>query len=110
MKMILLLLAGTLTGCQSWPGRAPAQGSPPPHRGVGTGAGSSGAMGSGTASGAGTGEEARMGGQQAACDLTRRIMGARSPEERQAMIEQSMPNMSQQSRERHLQMMREQCR
>jgi hypothetical protein len=43
------------------------------------------------------------------CALNRRIMAARTPEERQAIAEQAMPNMSPESRERHLLMMQQRC-
>jgi hypothetical protein len=51
MKAMLLLLACTLTACQSWQARAPDQTSPPAHRGADASAGASGTAGSGTASG-----------------------------------------------------------
>jgi len=85
MKTMLFLLVSTLTACQSWQASAPDQKGPPPHRGVGTGAGMSGTMGSGTASGTGEGVDAGMGREQA------------------------MPNMSHESREPHLRMMQEPC-
>jgi hypothetical protein len=107
MKAILLLLAGALAGCQSWQAGAPAQTHPPPHRGVGAGAGPSGTMGS---TGSGTGEEPGIGDQHAMCEMSRRIMGARTPEERQALMDQNMPGMSPELREQHVQMMSEQCR
>ena len=53
MKLMLFLFVGTLAACQSSQTSAPDQKGPTPHRGVGTGAGSSGAAGSGTASGSG---------------------------------------------------------
>jgi hypothetical protein len=106
MKATLLLLAGVLAGCQSWQERAPAQVHPPAHRGSATGAGSSGATGS---TGSGTGEETGRGDQRATCDTSRRIMGARTPAERQALMDQNMPDMSPELREQHLQMMLRQC-
>lgn len=110
MKLTLLLIAGMLAGCQSGPPRAPDHQPPPPHRGVGTGAGSSGTMGSGTASGMGT----AMHGMSkdswyAMCGVVRRIEEAPTPEERQALIEKLMPGMSQASRDRHLRMMGARC-
>jgi hypothetical protein len=107
MKAILVLLVGALTACQPWQPHSPDQQPPPPHRGAGTGAGSSGAAGSGTASG--SGDEAGMHSRHDMCALNQRIMGARNPEERQAIVEQVMPNMSQEARERHLDMMQQRC-
>jgi hypothetical protein len=110
MKAMLFLLAGVLTACQS--AQAPTPGrQPPPHRGAVSGAGSGGAMGSGTA--AGEGQGMRGVGKQSwygLCELSQRIADAPTPAARQALVEQAMPNMSQESREQHLQMMREHCR
>lgn len=47
--------------------------------------------------------------QQSMCELQRRVMAARTPDERQALMEQAMPGMSQEARERHMQMMGESC-
>jgi hypothetical protein len=47
--------------------------------------------------------------QQSACELQRRVSAARTPEERQALMEQAMPGMTPETQERHLQMMRESC-
>jgi hypothetical protein len=51
MKARLVLVAALLTACQSWQAHAPDH--PPPHRGAGTAAGSSGSAGAGTAAGSG---------------------------------------------------------
>jgi hypothetical protein len=111
MKLLLILLAGTLAACQSWQGQAADHPSPPPHRGPGTGAGASGTMGSGTASGDGHGVWNGMGKDSwyGLCALNQRITAAPTPEERQALIDQAMPNMSQEARERQLQAMRQNC-
>jgi hypothetical protein len=108
MKATFFLLLCTLTACQSWQARAPEQKYPAPHRGVGTGAGSSGAAGSGTASGTHD-AAAGMGDRYEMCKLNQRIRSARTPEERQAIVEQAMPDMPQDSRERHLRMMQQSC-
>lgn len=105
MKARLVLVAGLLAACQPWQAHAPEH--PPPHRGAGTGAGSSGSAGSGTA--AGSGEHMGVQGQQDVCALHRQIMQARTPEERQALVEQAMPHMPRKWRERHLQMMQQMC-
>jgi hypothetical protein len=107
MKAILLLLAGGLAGCQSWQERAPAPAHPAAHRGPTTGAGSGGTAGS---TGSGTGAEPGAGDQRAMCEMSRRIRGARTPAERQALMDQNMPGMSPELREQHLQMMLQQCR
>jgi hypothetical protein len=105
MKAILFLVVGALAGCQSWQTHAPAQSRAPPHRGVGTGAGTSGAMGS-TASG---GQESGMSDQEAACEMSRRITDAHTPEERQALMDQTMQGMSPEARDEQLIVMRQQC-
>jgi hypothetical protein len=105
MKAMLVLLVGTLAACQSWQAHAPEH--PPPHRGAETGAGTSGSAGSGTTSGGG--ETADIESRQHMCELSRRITNAHTPDERQALMEQAMPDMSQELRERHLQMMGQGC-
>jgi hypothetical protein len=45
----------------------------------------------------------------AMCDLNRQIAEAKTPEERQALVERVLPKMSPEERERHVQMMRERC-
>lgn len=111
MKAMFFLLAAMLTACQSGQAPMPDHKPPPPHRGAGASAGSSGAMGSGTAAGEGQGMHG-VGKQSwyGVCELSHRIADAPTPEARQALIEHSMPNMSQESREQHLKMMREHCR
>ena len=114
MKTMLVLIAGMLVGCQSWQARAPEHG-PPPHRGMGAGAGPSGAMGSGTASGMGRGMHGMGTGMSngnwyGMCEMQKRIAEAHTPEERQALVEKFMPGMSPEARERHLHMMQEHCR
>jgi hypothetical protein len=47
--------------------------------------------------------------QQTACELQRRVSSARTPEERQALMDQAMPGMAPETQERHMQMMREGC-
>jgi hypothetical protein len=51
-----------------------------------------------------------MGDRYEMCKLNQRIRSARTPEERQAIVEQAMPDMPQDSRERHLRMMQQSCR
>jgi hypothetical protein len=111
MKAILFLLAGTLAACQPYQASAPDHTPPPPHRGAGTGAGSSGSAGS-EGSGAGLGAEHMMGKDSwyGMCALNQKLRDARTPEERQAIAEKAMPNMSPESREQHIRMMQQRCR
>lgn len=106
MKILFILLAGTLAACQAWPPRAPEAKRPPPVRGAGASAGSSGSLGA-TASGAG--EKAGVGSLYGMCEMRRRIAGAPTEEERQALIRQMMPDMSEGERQQHLRMMKEEC-
>jgi hypothetical protein len=111
MKAILFLLAGTLAACQPYQASAPDHTPPPPHRGVATGAGSSGSAGS-AGSGAGLGAEHMMGKDSwyGMCALNQKLRDARTPEERQAIAEKAMPNMSPESREQQIRMMQQRCR
>jgi hypothetical protein len=124
MKPLLPLLAATcalvLAGCAarsgssaSQPESLPAQeassaGGMSTEPGIGTSspavrdsAGSSGAAGA-----AGSGAQLD---QQSACELQRRVSAARTPEERQALMDQAMPGLAPETQERHMQMMRESC-
>jgi len=107
MLVLLFPLAAALTACQSGQMRAPEQSSP-----YATATGASGTAGSGTASGSGAsycGETAGISNRQEMCAQSQRIMNAPTPEARQALMEQAMPDMSQEMRERHLTMMRQGC-
>ena len=110
MFVLLLPLAVALTACQSGQMRASEQ--PSPQRDGGAAAGASGSAGSGTASGSGSsygGETAAIANRREMCAQSRRIMSAPTPEARQALMEQAMPDMSLEMRERHLAMMRQGC-
>ena len=116
------LLAGLLSGCSSW--RHHGDGGPgptrdgAPMRGPEASAGESGTAGSGTGYGQGRmgpgagrlGMGSMMGDRNAMCELNRRLMAARTAEERQAMMNRYMAGMSPETREQRLRMMREQCR
>jgi hypothetical protein len=119
---ITLSLAGPLAGCSGWSGPGhvseaeyvPAQGGPGYGlRGPGSRADVNAVPGSrppaGAAGTSGSGGATGAGDQQAMCDLNRRLMAARSPMQRQAMIEQAMPGMSPDMQYRQLQFMRQQC-
>ena len=110
MLVLLFPLAAALTACQSGQMRAPEES--PPHRDAATAAGTRGSAGSGTASGAGSpygGETVGITKWQEMCAQSRRIMSAPTPEARQAMMEQAMPDISPDMRERHLELMRKSC-
>jgi len=111
MLVLLFPLAVGLTACQSGQMRAPEES--PPHRDAATAAaGTSGSAGSGTASGSAApygGETAGLDKWQQMCAQSRRITSAPTPEARQAMLEQAMPDISPDMRERHLEMMRKSC-
>lgn len=117
MKIMLVLIVAMLAGCQSWQARTPEHG-PPPHRGMGAGAGSSGAMGTGTASGMGHGMHGMhgmsngmsKGNWYGMCEMQKQVADAHTADERQALMEKFMPGMTQEAREQHLQMMQERCR
>jgi len=114
MLVLSVMLVGTLTACQQpQPLQAQAQQQSPP--GAAMAAGASGSAGSGTESGAGPGsnyggETAGIASQQDMCAQSQRIMSASSAAERQALMEQAMPDVPQDMRERHLRMMREGCK
>jgi hypothetical protein len=105
------LLAGTLAACSAkQEHRSSGSQSPSgPVRGPGASAGGSGAAGS-TGSGSGQTGAGMPSDQAALCELSRRIMDARSPEERLFMMDLYLPDMSPEMREWHLQQMRKQCR
>lgn len=73
---------------------------------TGSAGGGSGVSGSSSAGAAASGAPLD---QQSMCELQRRVSAARTPEERQALLEQAMPGMTEETREQHLQMMRESC-
>jgi hypothetical protein len=121
VHVLPLLLAGILAGCagqgkMSESGYVPQQGGPGygpegPAAGANAVPGdvppSSGAQGSSN-SGA-TSNSAAPADQRTMCELHRRLMAARSQDERQALIAQAMPGMSPSMQQQHLDMMREQC-
>jgi hypothetical protein len=88
--MAPVLLAGTLAGCGAFPGRGGSEG-----RGAGAGRIGMGGM---------------MGDQNAMCELNRRMQDAGTPEERQALADQYLAGMSEETREQRLRMMRDRCR
>lgn len=48
--------------------------------------------------------------QETQCSVYRRMMAARTPEERQALMDPRMRSMSPEMQQRHLQMMGERCK
>jgi hypothetical protein len=128
MKLIAPALAAAgiavLAGCASHPADTQTQPppllqAPAPIPGPGSAA-SSGEVGMGTPS---TGGDAAMAGSMmrtptarmstedalALCDLNRQIKDAKTPEERQALVQRVLPGMTPQEREHHLRMMQERC-
>lgn len=105
MRTMFVLLAVALTACQSQSTGGDHQ-QPPQHRGASTGAGPSGA---GAATMSGKGERAGVGSWYGMCELNQKITNARSAQERQAILEQAMPNTSQETREQQMQMMQQSC-
>jgi hypothetical protein len=106
------LLAGALAGCSASQQHGSVSQSPGgPMRGPGASAGGSGAAGS-THFGYGCSPlgAGMTADQVAMCELNRRITSARTPQERQAMLDQYLPGMSPEARARRLQMMQERCR
>ena len=93
------LLAATLAACGTWQQQQP---------GVAVNQGASGGAGY-TAAGSEQLGAGMTGDEGAMCELNRRLMGARDPDARQAMMDQYLPNMSPEMRERHLRAMRERC-
>jgi hypothetical protein len=112
---ITLALAGPLAGCTS-PGHVseteytPTEGGPG-YGPVGPAADVNAVPGARPAAGTSgaTGAAATGSGQQAMCDLQRRMAAARSAEERQAMMDEAMAGMSPDMRDQQLRMMRQQC-
>ena len=86
MNAILFLVVATLAACHY---------APQAHRGMGAPAGNGHVMGKDSWYGM--------------CALDQRLMDAHTAEERQAIAEQVMPHMSQESRERHRLMMERRC-
>jgi hypothetical protein len=128
MKLISPALAAAaiavLAGCASHPPDTQTQPPPLPQAaapvpGPGSAA-ASGQVGMGTPSSGGDAAmsrsmmrtpTARMSTEDALamCDLNQQFKDAKTPEERQALVERVLPGMSPQERERHLKMMQERC-
>lgn len=106
MKAIFLMFAGLLTACQASQPDTAGQKRPMPVRGAGASAGSSSA---GAMTMSGSGEKAGVGSWYGMCELNRKIMGAHTPQERQAIAEQALPDMSQEARAAQLKRMQQSC-
>ena len=69
--------------------------------------------------GASTGQMGMMGGgasgqmgmmdRKSMCEMHHRMMTAKTPAERAAMMDERMKNMSPETRQKHLEMMKQQC-
>jgi hypothetical protein len=77
---------------------------------TGQGARSASAPPSGTMSSGPAGEQRGMMDMKAMCDMHDRMMAAKTPEERRAMMDEHMKNMSPEMVQKHMQMMQEQCK
>jgi hypothetical protein len=93
------LLAATLAACSAWQQQRP---------GVSVSQGSSGGAGY-TAAGSRQMGAGMTDDQDAMCELNRRLLATRAPDERQAMMDKYLPDMSPEMREWHLKTMRERC-
>ena len=69
---------------------------------MGQGSGQMGMMGQGGAAG-------QM-DMKSMCEMHDRMKNARTPEERSAMMDERMKNMSPEMRQRHMEMMQQQCK
>lgn len=98
----------TQSSGSGYQGSAGATGGMSSEPGIGSrgAAGRDSAGSSGSAGAAGSGVQLD---QQSACELQRRVSAARTPEERQGLMDQAMPGMAPETQERHLQMMRQGC-
>lgn len=64
-----------------------------------------------TSSGSGSADDKmRMMDMKAMCGMHQKMMNARTPEERRAMMEESMKGMSPEMQQKHMDMMQEKCR
>ncbi|RYF05343.1 MAG: hypothetical protein EOO78_01585 [Oxalobacteraceae bacterium] len=100
------MFAGLLTACQASQPDTAGQKRPMPVRGAGASAGSSSA---GAMTMSGSGEKAGVGSWYGMCELNRKIMGAHTLQERQAIAEQALPDMSQEARAAQLKRMQQSC-
>lgn len=55
-------------------------------------------------------DKMRMMDTKAMCDMHQKMMNARTPEERRAMMDERMKGMSPEMRQQHMDMMQEKCR
>lgn len=84
---------------------------PPAATGAGTAARQGGMMGG--QGGMMGGQGGMMGGQmdmKSMCDMHEKMKRSRTPQERSAMMDDTMKNMTPEMRQRHLEMMERQCR
>jgi hypothetical protein len=65
----------------------------------------SGAMGGGQ-----SGTQMSMKDMQAMCDMHKKMVATKTPEEHQAMMDEKMKSMSPEMKQKHMQMMQEQCK
>lgn len=100
VPLTAILAVATLTACATGRGDMPRENR----------AGTSASTAPGTMMGPSSGGSMGEMDKQSMCDMYTRMMNARTPEERQAMMNENMKNMSPQMREQRMEMMRQQCR
>jgi hypothetical protein len=120
MKLAAFALGCLLAGCATEQQEGPQAPPPAPETTPGPGsATTAGQLGIGTPAPGGDtmggsmnrSPGARMANMDALamCSLSRQIGNARTPGERQALLERAMPDMSPELREQHVQMMQQRC-
>lgn len=106
----VFVAAAALTGC------AAIQEKHKQHHPEVSATGSPGGMGRGGSTGQmgmmGGGASGQMGmmDNKSMCEMHDKMMGARTPAERTAMMDERMKNMSPEERQRHMEMMKQQCK
>ncbi|PWF47790.1 hypothetical protein [Massilia glaciei] len=105
-----LVAAMATGGCAAWQERrhaqhhAGAEDAQPAAMAPGA-TGSSGATGASGSSGGGMGMGRGMMEMKAMCDMHKNMMSAKTPEERQAMMDERFKSMSPEMRKKHMEMM-----
>ena len=129
----VLIAAAALTGCAAGQGEhlqhhpEAASATSPGEMGRGGSTGQMGMMGGagpdgqkGMMGGGADGQKGMMGGgadgqmgmmdKKSMCEMHDKMMGAKTPAERTAMMDDRMKNMSPEARQKHMEMMKQQCK
>jgi hypothetical protein len=96
-----VLIISALTGCANMPGSQHMQHHPQSSPSQAPGPMSSGMSG---------GQSGMMMDRQAMCDMHEKMMSAKTPEERRAMMNERMKDMSPEMMQKQMEMMQEQCK